>query len=113
MYDYDENKMDIVFPPGDFLAEWLEDQRMTVKQFADLCGKPEKEIQDILDGGHISADMATTLEKNTKMPAHLWIRLQEMFDRYFIRIHGEHLAQIGKSSNHNRPKEKGQLQTAD
>ena len=113
MYDYNENKLDVVFPPGDFLAEWLDDQNMTVKQFADLCGKTEKEIQDILDGGHVSSEMATTFEKATKMPAHLWIELQDMFDRYLIRIYREHLDQVGISSNRNRRKEKDQLQTAD
>ena len=82
----EENQLGIVFPPGDFIAEWFEDQNMTVKEFARLCNKPEKEIQEIIDGGYVSPSMAITLEKVTKMPARLWNELQNTFDSYIRRL---------------------------
>lgn len=78
----EESQLAMAFPPGDFLAEWLEDQNMGVKQFADLCGKPEADIQKIIEGGHVSPEMAMALEKVTKMPARIWNSLQETFDNY-------------------------------
>ena len=98
MFTFEENKVDLVFPPGAFISEWLEERNMTAKDLARLCEKTEGEIQSLLDGERLTPEMAITLEGVTKMPAHILIGIQTMFNKYLLKIYRE---QVGKTKRHD------------
>ncbi len=85
-----ETKLAIVFPPGDTLDEWLEEQNMTIEEFARRCEKPEKEIQMFIAGERrVTLPFARALEKVTKIPVHMWENHQALYDSYLRRIANE------------------------
>ncbi len=76
----------IVFHPGETLAEKLEELGMGPKEFAVRTGKPEKTIIAILNGeSSITADMAVLFENVLHIPANFWLNSQRHFDEYKAR----------------------------
>jgi len=76
----------VVFHPGETLAEKLEEMDMGPKEFAVRTGKPEKTITAILKGeSSITADMAVQFENVTRIPAHFWLNSQRAYDEYLAR----------------------------
>jgi addiction module HigA family antidote len=72
--------------PGETLAEKLEEMEMGPKEFALRTGKPEKTIIAIVKGkSSITSDMAVQFEYVTKIPAKLWMNLQQGYDEYLSR----------------------------
>ncbi|NQW75237.1 MAG: HigA family addiction module antidote protein [Cytophagales bacterium] len=72
--------------PGETLAEKLEEMKMGPKEFALRTGKPEKTIIAIVKGkSSITSDMAVQFEYVTKIPAKLWMNLQQGYDEYMSR----------------------------
>jgi addiction module HigA family antidote len=72
--------------PGETLAEKLEEMKMGPKEFALRTGKPEKTIIAIVKGkSSITSDMAVQFEYVTKIPAKLWMNLQQGYDEYLSR----------------------------
>ena len=75
-----------VFPPGDTLCEKLEELGMPVKEFALRCGKPEPTVHDVLRGrSSVTPEMAILFESVLRIPAHVWLNLQSMYDEYDAR----------------------------
>jgi addiction module HigA family antidote len=73
-------------PPGDLLAEALEERSMTQAELARRMGRPLKTINEIVKGKQaITADTAVQIEKVLAIPAHFWTNLQADFDEWFAR----------------------------
>lgn len=76
----------IVFHPGETLAEKLEEMGMGPKEFAVRTDKPEKTISAILKGeSSITPDMAVLFENVLRIPAHFWLNSQRHYDEYKAR----------------------------
>jgi addiction module HigA family antidote len=76
----------IVFHPGETLAEKLEELGMGPKEFAIRTGKPEKTIIAILKGkSSITPEMAVQFEHVLKIPAHFWLNMQRNYDEFVAR----------------------------
>lgn len=73
--------------PGETLREKLEELNMGSKEFAVRTGKPEKTISLVLNGeSSITPDMAVLFENVLKIPAHFWIRRQNLYNEGVARI---------------------------
>jgi addiction module HigA family antidote len=84
----------VVFHPGETLAEKLEEMGMGPKEFALRTGKPEKTITAILNGdSSITADMAVQFENVTRIPAHFWMNNQRNYDEYQARLRHQKVLQ--------------------
>lgn len=90
---------DYNFPPGEHLAEWLEENHVSQTQLADRTGLSRKHISQLINGeATLSTDVAMALERATGMPARLWNRLEADFrtweagqDQRRILADAEHL----------------------
>ena len=76
----------IVFHPGETLAEKLEEMNMGPKEFSIRTGKPEKTIIAVIKGDSaLTPDMAVLFESVTKIPAHFWMNSQRSYDEFIAR----------------------------
>jgi addiction module HigA family antidote len=76
----------VVFHPGETLAEKLAEMKMGPKEFAVRAGKPEKTIIAVMKGeSSITPDMAVQFESVTHIPAHFWMNKQRTFDEHLAR----------------------------
>lgn len=76
----------IVFHPGDTLAEKMQELGMGPKEFAVRTGKPEKTIIAILKNkSSITPEMAVQFEHVLKIPAHFWLNMQRNYDEFLAR----------------------------
>ncbi len=76
----------IVFHPGEALAEKLEEMRMSIKEFALRSEKPEKTVIAIINGdSSITPDMAMAFENVLRIPAHFWVNKQRLYDEFKAR----------------------------
>lgn len=79
-------KPDIVFHPGETLAEKLEELKMGPKEFAVRTGKPEKTIIAVMKGdSSLTSEMAVLFESVLKIPADFWLKKQFRYDEYKAR----------------------------
>ncbi len=79
-------KPDIVFHPGETLADELAELKMGPKEFAVRTSKPEKTIIAILKGdSSLTSEMAVLFESVLKIPADFWLRKQFRYDEYKAR----------------------------
>jgi addiction module HigA family antidote len=75
-----------VFPPGEVLAEKLQEMGMGPKEFALRTDKPEKTIIAVLKGeSSITADMAVRFENVTGIPVGYWLNHQRGYDEFVAR----------------------------
>ena len=76
----------IIFHPGETLAEKLEEMGLDSRDFAALTGRPEKTIVDVLKGKTaITPDLAAQFELVTLIPASFWINGQRLYDEFVAR----------------------------
>jgi plasmid maintenance system antidote protein VapI len=69
---------DWVVKPGETLREWIDENHLTVRAVAGMCGrmKPDR-LQRIIDGKQrITRDDARRLQAATNIPATLWLKLE-------------------------------------
>lgn len=77
---------DIVFHPGETLAEKLEELKMGPKEFAVRTGKPEKTIIAIIKGdSSLTSEMAVLFESVLKIHADFWLKKQLRYEEYKAR----------------------------
>jgi len=87
----------IVFHPGETLAEKLKELGMGPKEFAVRTDKPEKTVIAILRGASsITPEMAVQFEHVLKIPAHFWLNMQRTYDEFVARK--ERLARLSESA---------------
>ncbi len=68
------------FPPGEFLVERLDELGMTQTELSRRTGLSQKHISQLTNGEvALSPATALLLEKVTRMPAHLWNRLEATY----------------------------------
>ena len=74
-------------PPGETLAEWLDEQAMTHAEFAARAGMSAAEVGRIIHGTAVLVPgTATRLEQATGIPARIWHALEA--------YHRDHLARL-------------------
>ena len=68
---------------------------MSFKEFAVMATKPEKTIIAVIKGASsITTEMAVSFENVTKIPAHVWMNKQRMYDEYQVRLKREKDAEL-------------------
>ena len=78
---------DFIIPPGETLAEVLEDREMTQKELAIRTGMTEKYVNTIVNGVKpISGAFAKKLEYVLPIEAEFWTNLQSNYDRELIEF---------------------------
>ena len=71
---------DLLFAPGEMLAEELEVRGMTQRALAEAMGRPPQVINEIVKGKKaITAETALQLERVLGIPAHLWMNLESAY----------------------------------
>ncbi len=74
--------------PGEYLAEWLEDERFTQQQLADRLGWSRKRVNEIVGGrAPITAEAAIQLERVTAIPVDSWLRFETAYRADLARLH--------------------------
>lgn len=77
---------DVVFPPGDTLAEVLEDRDMTQTQLAKRTGLSAKHVNQIINGSApITTETALLLERATGVAARVWSNLEIAYREHELR----------------------------
>ena len=73
----EEIHSDLAHPPGDFLAEVLEDMGMSQVDLARRMGRPPQAINEIIKGTKaLTPETALQLEQVVAVPAHIWLGLE-------------------------------------
>lgn len=68
---------DLAIPPGEFLAETLEEARISQAALAKQMDRPAQAINEIVRGKkEITPETALQLEAALGIPAHIWTRLE-------------------------------------
>jgi addiction module HigA family antidote len=68
---------DLAVPPGEFLAETLEEIGMSQSTLARQTGRPVQAVNEIVRGKkEITPETALQLEQVLGVPAHVWTRLE-------------------------------------
>src|SRR3972149_9397171 len=76
----DRDFSDLPVPPGELLAEELEERGMSQKELAERTGRPEQSISEIIHGKKaITHDTALELEKVLGVSAAFWVSLEASF----------------------------------
>lgn len=76
----------IVSHPGKSLKEKIEEDGMSIKEFAVRTDKPEKTIHAVIKGeSSITSDMAIAFESVTGIKASFWIRRQGQYEEFMAR----------------------------
>ncbi len=73
--------------PGEYLSEWLEDERVTQQQVADRLGWSRKRVNEVVGGrAPVSADAAIKLERVTGIPMDSWLRFETAYRADLARL---------------------------
>ena len=76
-----EYRLKEVTPPGVTLKEKIQEMGLTVEVFANTCGISADTVTAILqNSASITTDIATALERATKIPVHFWLNRQRIYD---------------------------------
>ena len=71
----------IVFHPGQYVEELIEDYNLTQKEFAERLGVSEMKLGKLVNGEEsISNDIARKLAKITNISMITWLNLQNAYD---------------------------------
>jgi HTH-type transcriptional regulator / antitoxin HigA len=75
-----------VTPPGDTLAELLEEKGMTQSELAQRMKRPLKTINEIIRGKkELTAETAVQLERVLGAPAQFWLNREQRYREYLAR----------------------------
>ncbi len=90
LFDYLPN---YAVPPGDTLAEVLDERGMSQAELAQRTDLSPKHINRIVNGHvPISAEVAIRLERATDVPARLWLSLEATYREHLARLDESALA---------------------
>ena len=77
---------DFISPPGETLAEILEERNMSQSELAQRMGRPKKTINEIIKGkAEITIDTALQIELVLGTPARFWIERERLYREYLAR----------------------------
>jgi addiction module HigA family antidote len=78
---------DYVSPPGETLAEILEEQSMTQAELAVRVGYSQETIDDIIQAkSALTLEFALALEQVFETPAAFWNRREQLYRDYVARV---------------------------
>lgn len=78
---------DYATPPGETLAEWLEEQSMTQAELATRAGLSARVVNQIIHGvAPLSQDTALKFERVTGIPARIWNTLEAYYQEHLTRL---------------------------
>lgn len=78
---------DFIIHPGETIAEFLEEKRMSQKELAIRCGVSEKHVSTVISGQkNISASFAKKLEYALEIDAIFWMNLQTNYDKEILEF---------------------------
>lgn len=78
---------DFVSPPGETLAEKLEEFGMTQAELAARTGRPKKTINEIIKGkAPITPETALQFERVLGIPARFWNNREQQYRQYLTRL---------------------------
>jgi HTH-type transcriptional regulator / antitoxin HigA len=76
----------VVSPPGDTLAELIEERGITQAELARRMGRPLNAINEVVLGNkEITEDTALELERVLGTPAHFWLARESRYREYLAR----------------------------
>lgn len=85
-YDMHSLKLWNVTPPGDTLAEKLDEMGLDAKELASRTGYTPKTINELLTGKcRLTPEMAFNLELATEISQAAWLNLQMIYDEFLSR----------------------------
>jgi len=77
---------DFISPPGETLAEILEERNMSQSELAQRMGRPKKTINEIIKGkAEITIDTALQIQLVLGTPASFWIERERLYREYLAR----------------------------
>lgn len=80
----------IAVPPGETLAEQLENRGMSLKDFVDSMDMPENTIEDLLRGDiQLTPSIASRLEIALGIPASFWLNYESLYRDTLSKVHEE------------------------
>lgn len=75
-----------VFPPGETLRDELEERGWTQAEFAEILGRPQSRINEILNGKRgITPDLARDLAAALGTSPEFWLNLESVYQLYRLR----------------------------
>jgi addiction module HigA family antidote len=78
---------DYLVTPGEVLAEYLDELRMTQTELADRTGLTQKNINAIIKAkATITSETALKLERTLGRPAHFWSNLERHYQYDLSRV---------------------------
>lgn len=73
-------------PPGETIADLLDEREMTQTELAKRLGVTLKHVNQVVNGAaSISADLALGLEKVFRVPAHFWLNRESLYQADMAR----------------------------
>ncbi len=79
-------ELDTVYPPGETLVEWLDEQGMTQLEIAARLGLSVEQVDEIANGSApITIETALGLEQVTRVPAEFWNNLELNYRAHLTR----------------------------
>lgn len=89
---------DLAIHPGEFLEEILEDLGMSQKELSNRIGRPTQTINEIIKGKKsITSKTAIELEDVLKVPAHIWMGLENEYQ--MIQAKNQEIEQIKEETS--------------
>lgn len=85
-----DNDTNYAVAPGEYLAEWLDDNNMTQAQAAQRLGASRKLINEIVNGrAPVTPETAVRLARLTDIPLESWMRFETAYRADLARLHDE------------------------
>ncbi len=76
--------------PGDYLAEWMEEQGMTQGEVAARLACSRKQVNEVVNGrAPVTVDFAIRLERLTQIPVDAWLRYEARYRVELARLTDE------------------------
>lgn len=89
---YEPEASDYAVPPGETLAEWLDEHDMSQGQLANRVGKSAKHVNQIVNGiAPITPRTALDLETVTGIPARFWLAREAQYQEDRVRLQRSNL----------------------
>ena len=89
MFEY-KNK--IIFHPGYYLKEYIDELKITEEEFAIRLDMTFKELNQIINGEqNITKEIAIKLSKKMNTSVKYWLNLQSEYDFFYNKINEKYL----------------------
>ena len=86
----------IATPPGETIKEQLDDNRLSLKDFADKMDMSEKSIKALISGDmRLTPEIAVKLEKALGVPAGFWNNLEAIYREKTAKVEAEN-SKVGR-----------------